>query len=31
MILTPEEMNTRFQQEVAKLSKLALESGARID
>jgi len=31
LIATPGEMNTRFRQEVAKLSKLAVESGARID
>ena len=31
VIATPAEMDARFQQEVTKLAKLAVESGARID
>ena len=31
LIVTPEEMDARFRQEVAKLAKIAIESGARID
>ena len=31
LIASPEEMNTRYRQEIAKLSRLAVESGARID
>ena len=31
LIANPEEMSTRFRQEVSKLSRLAVESGARID
>jgi tripartite-type tricarboxylate transporter receptor subunit TctC len=31
VIVTPDELNQRFQSEVAKLSRLAVESGAKID
>ena len=31
VIAAPDEMNTRFQQEIAKLSRLATESGVKLD